>query len=122
AGGVPLTGSILQPTGHRMEPCISQATTLSTRFEDDIPAYSRSGWRAVELWLTKLEAFLASHSIAEARTLLDGEGVRPVAASSQGGVLLSSGAGRQEHWDLMRRRLDLLAELNVPTLVLVPDF
>jgi sugar phosphate isomerase/epimerase len=105
-----------------MEPCINQATTLGTPFEEDIPAYGRSGWRAVELWLTKLEEFLRSRPIAEARSLLEGEGVRPVAASFQGGLLLAVGEERRTHWDHFRRRLDLLAELKVPTLVVVPDF
>ena len=38
-----------------MKPCISQATTLSTPLEADLPAFARGGWTAVELWLTKLE-------------------------------------------------------------------
>ena len=42
-----------------MKPCISQATTLSTPFEADLPAYAQGGWTAVELWLTKLETYLA---------------------------------------------------------------
>ena len=105
-----------------MKPCISQATTLSTPFEGDLTAYSRAGWTAIELWLTKLETFLASHSIAEAKALLDGEGLTPAAASAQGGLLLSRGAEREAHWDHFRRRLSLLNELGVPTLVVVADF
>lgn len=105
-----------------MEPCISQATTLGTPFEADLPAYGRVGWRAIELWLTKLEEFLRTRPIGEARTMLDGEGLRPVAASFQGGLLLSRGSERAVHWDHFRKRLDLLADLGVPTFVLVPDF
>lgn len=105
-----------------MEPCISQATTLGTPFEAEIPALGRVGWRAVEIWMTKLEEFLKSRAVGEARSLLDGEGVRPLSASFQGGLLLSRGAERETHWDLFRRRLDLLAELAVPTLVVVPDY
>ncbi|QDV37013.1 sugar phosphate isomerase/epimerase family protein [Tautonia plasticadhaerens] len=105
-----------------MQPCINQATTLGTPFEEDIPAFGRAGWRAVELWLTKLEEFLRSRPVSEARSLLQCEGIRPVAASFQGGLLLSRGEERQAHWDHYRRRLDLLAELGVPTLVVVPDF
>ncbi|WP_152050507.1 sugar phosphate isomerase/epimerase family protein [Tautonia marina] len=105
-----------------MEPCINQATTLGTPFEADLPAYSRVGWQAIELWMTKLEEFLRTHSIAEARSMLEGEGLRPVAASFQGGLMLSQGAERATHWDHFRRRLDLLADLNVPILVVVPDF
>ena len=105
-----------------MKPCISQATTLSTSFEADLRAYGRSGWTAVELWLTKLEDYLADHSIKEARTLLAAEGLKPVAAASQGGLLLSRGAEREAHWNHFQRRLELLGELEVPVLIVVADF
>jgi 2-keto-myo-inositol isomerase len=105
-----------------MKPCISQATTLSTTFEEDLSAYARGGWTAVELWLTKLESYLETHSIAEARGLLDAQGLSPVAASFQGGLLLSRGAERQVHWDHFQRRLGLLQELGVPLLVVAADF
>jgi 2-keto-myo-inositol isomerase len=105
-----------------MKPCISQATTLSTPFELDIEAYGRAGWSAVELWLTKLETYLQAHTLDEARALLEENQVRAVAAASQGGLLLSKDAERAEHWDLFRRRLDLLAQLEVPILVVAADF
>jgi len=105
-----------------MKPCISQATTLSTPFEADLSAYARGGWSAVELWLTKLETYLEGHTVSEARGLLDGEGLRPVAASVQGGLLLSRGAEREAHWDHYRRRLGVLHEMGVPTLIVAADF
>ncbi|CAN5805438.1 hypothetical protein BH23PLA1_BH23PLA1_22730 [soil metagenome] len=105
-----------------MKPCISQATTLGTPFEADLPAYSQAGWQAIELWLTKVETYLQSHPASEVRKQLDGQGLRPVAASFQGGLLLSRGGERKAHWDHYRRRLDLLGLLGVPTLVVVPDF
>lgn len=105
-----------------MKPCISQATTLSTPFESDLSAYSRGGWTAVEVWLTKLETYLENHSVAEARGLLEGEGLFPAAAASQGGLLLSRGAEREAHWDHFRRRLGILNELGVPTLIVAADF
>lgn len=105
-----------------MKPCISQATTLKNSFEADVAVFSRNGWTAVEIWLTKLESFLQAHSSAEARELLESSGIKPVAAASQGGLLLSRGAERATHWDHFRRRLALLAELEVPTLIVTPDF
>jgi 2-keto-myo-inositol isomerase len=105
-----------------VKPCISQATTLSTTFEDDLSAYARGGWSAIELWLTKLETFLESRSVAEARGLLDAQGLDPVAASFQGGLLLSRGAEREVHWDHFRRRLAILQELRVPLLIIAADF
>lgn len=105
-----------------MKPCISQATTLGTAFEDDLAAYSQAGWRAIELWLTKLETYLQSHPATEVRQRLNDQGLQAVAATFQGGLLLSKGGERTAHWDHYRRRLDLLGLLKVPTLVVVPDF
>jgi 2-keto-myo-inositol isomerase len=104
-----------------MKPCIGQVTTLMSPFEKDAAAYRGGGWTAVELWLTKLESFVESKSVAEARDVLVSNGVRPVAAAGQGGLLSSRGAGRATHWDLFRRRLDLLQELGVPTLIIAAD-
>jgi sugar phosphate isomerase/epimerase len=84
--------------------------------------YSRNGWRAVEIWLTKLETYLKGHSPAEARAVLESNATKPVAAASQGGLLLSRGEEREIHWGHFRRRLGLLAELGVPTLIVTPDF
>ena len=41
--------------------------------------------------------------------MLESDGIKPVAAASQGGLLLSRGAERATHWDHFRRRLALLA-------------
>jgi 2-keto-myo-inositol isomerase len=105
-----------------VKPCISQATTLSTPFESDLTAYARSGWTAVEIWLTKLETYLESHSVAEARGLLDAQQLVPAAAAAQGGLLLSRGGERDVHWDHFRRRLAILRALGVPVLVVAADF
>ena len=100
-----------------MKPCISQATTLKNPFEADLAVYSRNGWTDVEIWLTKLETFLQDHSLAEARSALASEGVRPVAAAAQGGLLLSRGGERESHWKHFAQRLRILAELEVPVLI-----
>jgi 2-keto-myo-inositol isomerase len=105
-----------------MKPCISQATTLSTSFADDLSAYAHGGWQAIEIWLTKLETFLEGHTIAQAKDRLESNGLVPAAAAAQGGLLLSTGSEGAAHWDHFRRRLDLLQELGVPTLVVVADF
>jgi sugar phosphate isomerase/epimerase len=106
-----------------MKPCISQVTTLNTPFEAALDAYSRGGWQAVELWLTQVETCLAEgRSAGELRTMLADRGLTPAAAASQGGLLLSTGAERQTHWDHFRRRLELLQTLEVPVLVVAADF
>jgi len=105
-----------------MKLCISQATTLSSTFEADLDAYALAGWSDVELWLTKLEAFLHDRPALAAKELLDARGLRAVAAAQQGGLLLSTGDERATHWDLFCRRLDILATMEVPVLVVAVDF
>ncbi len=105
-----------------MKPCISQATTLKNHFEADPAIFSRNGWTDVEIWLTKLETFLQDHTLTQVRTMLESEGIRPVAAASQGGLLLSRGDGQKAHWKHFANRLAILAELAVPVLIVTPDF
>lgn len=105
-----------------MIPCLSQVTTLNEPFDDDLEAYALAGWTAIELWLTKLERQLESQPLPEIKQRLDDLGLRAAGASAQGGLLLSNGQERQEHWDHFRRRLEILAELGATTLVIVPDF
>jgi len=87
---------------------------MSTPLDADFRAYAKGGWTAVELWLTKLESYLADHSVDDVRGELKQHGLTPAAAAGQGGLLLSRGVDRETHWDLFRRRLALLKELDVP--------
>ncbi|WZO99631.1 sugar phosphate isomerase/epimerase [Isosphaeraceae bacterium EP7] len=105
-----------------MKLCIAQATTMSSTFEADLQAYSRAGFPAVELWLTKLEEYIREHGVGAARDLLASNTLTPLAAAGQGGLLLSERAERQVHWDLFRARLELLRDLGVPTMVVAVDF
>jgi sugar phosphate isomerase/epimerase len=105
-----------------MKPCISQATTLSTSFADDIAGYAAGGCPALEVWLTKLEQHLQTHSVEETKQLLAAHGVTLAAASYQGGLLLSQGEQRRAHYDHFKRRLDLCQGFGIPTLVVVADF
>jgi sugar phosphate isomerase/epimerase len=104
-----------------MKPCISQATTLSSSFEEDLVAYAAAGWRAVEIWLTKLEDFVEKTSRTEAKSRIADSGLVAVAASFQGGLLLAREPERAAHWDHFTRRLDLMSELAIMTLILATD-
>jgi sugar phosphate isomerase/epimerase len=105
-----------------MKPCISEATTLPCSFEQDVAAYADAGWNALEVWLTKLETHLESHSAADTKRLLADRGLTLAAAAYQGGLLLSQGEQRKAHFDHFRRRLDLCQQFGIPTLLVVADF
>jgi sugar phosphate isomerase/epimerase len=105
-----------------MKPCISEATTLPSTFAEDVAHFADAGAIGIEIWLTKLEAYLQQHTIADARQLLAGRGLTPAAAAYQGGLLLAQGEQRKAHYDHFRQRLDLCQALSIPTLLLVADF
>src|SRR5256885_9252479 len=105
-----------------MKPCISEATTLPSAFADDVNGYADGGCLAMEVWLTKLETHLESHSAADTRKLLEDRQMTLAAASYQGGLLLSQGEQRKAHYDHFRRRLDLCQQFGIGTLLVVADF
>ena len=105
-----------------MKLCISQATTLSAAFADDLAAFADVGWSAAELWLTKLEKHLATSSVEATRQLFEDKQIIPVAAAYQGGLLLSQGEQRKAHFDHFRRRLELCQAIGIPTMLIVADF
>jgi 4-hydroxyphenylpyruvate dioxygenase len=105
-----------------MRPCISEATTLSSTFEQDVLGYAEGGCHALEVWLTKLETHLETHSAADTQELLQDRDMTLAAASYQGGLLLSQGEQRKAHYDHFRRRLDLCQHFAIPTLLVVADF
>ncbi len=105
-----------------MKPCISEATTLSTPFADDVRGYADGGCHAMEVWLTKLETHLETKSVADTRRLLDERQMTLAAAAYQGGLLLSQGDQRKAHFDHFKRRLDLCQSFGIPTLLVVADF
>src|SRR5919205_3709427 len=105
-----------------MRACISEATTLSSTFAEDVHGYADGGCRALEVWLTKLETHLETHPAADTRKLLEDRQMTLAAASYQGGLLLSEGEQRKAHYDHFKRRLDLCQHFGIPVMVVAADF
>jgi 2-keto-myo-inositol isomerase len=94
---------------------------MTTPFADDLVAFSSGGCSAIEVWLTKLETYLQTHSVDEAKQLIEQHGLTLAAAAIQGGLLLSQGEQRTTHWDHFKRRLDLCERFRIPVLVVAAD-
>ena len=105
-----------------MNICLSEATTMTATFAEDVAACAGGGVPALEVWLTKLETHLQSHSADDTRKLLSDRGVTLAGAAYQGGLLLSQGVQRKAHFDDFRRRLELCQGFGIGTLLVVADF
>ncbi len=106
-----------------MIPCLSQVCTLGATVEEDLDGYADGACTAVELWLTKVEEYLATgHTPGELLQRAADRGLTLACAAFQGGLLMGREEARDEVFSQLERRLDLLAALGVPVLVVTPDF
>jgi 2-keto-myo-inositol isomerase len=104
-----------------MIPTLSQVCCLNSPFDRDLEDFAAGQCQSVEVWLTKLEEYLKSHTLSDVRFWLDKFGISLPVASFQGGLLSSQGEARREAWDLLTRRLDLCRELGIGTIVVACD-
>jgi 2-keto-myo-inositol isomerase len=104
-----------------MLPTLSQVFCLNSPFDRDLEDFAGAGGQYVEVWLTKLENYLQSHTLKDVHYWLEKTRLSLPVASFQGGLLASQGEARREAWDHFRRRIDLCCELNIGTIVVACD-
>jgi 2-keto-myo-inositol isomerase len=102
-------------------PALSQVCCLNSTFDRDLEDFAGAGCQHVEVWLTKLETYLQTHTLKDVRYWLEKTRLSLDVASFQGGLLASQGEARHEAWSLFRRRLALCQELNIGTIVVACD-
>ncbi len=104
-----------------MIPALSQVCTLHSPFAKDVEDYAAGKCGAIEIWLTKLEEHLRSHTVDDVRHLLQRHEMAAPVASFQGGLLISQGEQRKAHWEHFTRRLELCRQIGIGTIVVACD-
>lgn len=104
-----------------MDFAVSQICTLRADFETEVMEYASANCRTMELWLGKIESYLADHVVSQVSELLSRHNLRAPVASYQGGLFTPPGEAWQAHWEHFNRRLDLCRQLDVKTMVLAGD-
>ena len=104
-----------------MLPTISQVCSLNSPLEKDVQGYAAGHCEWMEIWWTKLEAYLQTESPAGFQRLLERNNLRAPVASFQGGLLTTQGEKRAVAWQLFGERLKLCQQLDIQTFVVARD-
>lgn len=104
-----------------MIPALATVCSLPSPLATILEDYAAGHVGAVDLWLGHADAFVAARGAAALKERFAAQGIAPVAASFQGGLLTSQGEARREHWRHFAARLDLCRGLAIPVLVLAGD-
>jgi len=100
-------------------PCINQATTMKADFKTAMDAYSKAGFRQVELWLDSVSPFLAKNSVAVAKRVMADLGVDPRSACCECEDLFFRGVSdREKKRDAFKHKLDVSAQLGANRFVM----
>jgi 2-keto-myo-inositol isomerase len=104
-----------------MKLALNGATTMNADLETDIRAASEAGFDCLEIWASKLRAFLESHTTAELENLFATNGLKPYSINSIERITFRDATG---HKALLAECEDLCrtaAEVRCPYIVVVPS-
>jgi 2-keto-myo-inositol isomerase len=96
------------------------ATSMMADLSTDVGASAKAGFRALEIWASKMDEYLADHSLTELRTLFSDHSLEPASISS-----IEFIGFRGPEYPRIRDRCRELCEIaefiGCPTLVVVPS-
>jgi 2-keto-myo-inositol isomerase len=96
------------------------ATTMTSDIETDVAISANAGFKALEVWATKMDRYLATHSLGDLHTLFVDHGVRPLAINS-----IEFIAFRGSEFAQIQARLHELGRIaqaiDCPTIIVVPS-
>jgi 2-keto-myo-inositol isomerase len=96
------------------------ATTMTSDLETDIAITAHTGFKALEVWATKMDRYLSVHSLANLNALFVSHGVKPLAFNS-----IEFIAFRGSEYAQVQARLHELGKIaqaiGCPTVVVVPS-
>lgn len=96
------------------------ATTMTSPFETDVRIAGEAGYDVLEITATKLDKYLESHTIAEARRLVDGARLKTHAINSIEKINFRDARGHQQVLARTQQLAEYARTLGCPWLVAVP--
>jgi 2-keto-myo-inositol isomerase len=96
------------------------ATTMTSDLETDVAISAQAGFKALEVWVAKMDSYLAGHSLADLNALFVNHGVTPLTLNS-----IEFFAFRGSEYAQIQARLHELGRIaqaiGCPTVVVVPS-
>jgi 2-keto-myo-inositol isomerase len=103
-----------------MKLAFHSATTMTSNLESDVAVTAHAGFKALEVWVGKVDRYLAAHSLAELKALFTNHGILPLAFNS-----IEFIAFRGNEYLQIQARLHELCKIaqaiGCPTVIVVPS-
>jgi len=96
------------------------ATTMTSSFETDVRIASEAGFDVLEITATKLDKYLETHAIADARKLIDAAKLKTWAINSIERINFREAEGRAEVIARTRQISEWCKALDCPWIIAVP--
>ena len=104
-----------------MEVALNGATTMKADLETDILAASEAGFDYLEIWASKLHAFLESHTPADLNNLFATHDLKPYSINSIERITFRDANGRRALLTQCEDLCRISAEICCPYIVVVPS-
>ena len=103
-----------------MKLALNGATIMRSPLERDVEIAAACGYRALEIWAGKLDAFLAKHTLHDLRDTLTNAGIQPWCINSIEGITGLDASGRADVVDEVQRLAGVAQAIGAPSIVVVP--
>jgi 2-keto-myo-inositol isomerase len=104
-----------------MKLALNGATTMRASLTEDIQSASAAGFEYLEIWAAKLRKFLASHTAAELKSMLDEKGLKPYSINSIEHITFRNAEKHMALLDECEELCSIAAEVGCPYIVVVPS-
>jgi 2-keto-myo-inositol isomerase len=104
-----------------MQIALNGATTMKADLETDIRAGSEAGFDWIEIWASKLRAFLQLHSTADLDNLFASHNIKPYSINSIERITFRDASGHRSLLAECEELCRVAAEIRCPYVVVVPS-
>jgi 2-keto-myo-inositol isomerase len=104
-----------------MQLALNGATTMNADLDTDIRAASESGFQCLEIWASKLRAFLKQHSASDLNDRFKTNNIKPYSINSIERITFRDAAGHQSLLSECEELCWIAEQIGCPYVVVVPS-